>query len=207
MKKLPYTLQKWDYIKNELLQIEKRLKKSIEIYLIGGCAMSHYGNKDATKDIDVLFKNKYDCADFFNAATELGYETAEQYFPPLLEMEATFFVYKGDEIWIDLFVKNVMNKFELTPSIQKRAVKTNLSTKKLKVYCLDPHDIFLFKSITPRERDENDLIVLLTKTSIDFSIIHKEIRIQSKNFKGLKEAFNTKMEKLDEKGLRVEYIK
>ena len=207
MEKSPYTLQKWDYIKNELVQIDKRLKKTINIYLIGGCAMSYYGIKDATKDVDVLFKNKYDCADFFNAVTKLGYETAEQYFPPLLQMEATFFVYKGDEIWVDLFVKNVMNKFELSDSIQHRAVKTNLSAKKLNVYCLDPHDIFLFKSITPRERDENDLILLLTKTSIDFGLIHEEIKIQSKKFKGLKEAFNTKMKKLEAKGFHVEYIK
>lgn len=207
MEKSPYTFQKWDYIKNELVQIDKCLKKTIDIYLIGGCAMSYYGIKDATKDIDVLFKNKYDCADFFNVVTELGYETAEQYFPPLLQMEATFFVYKDDEIWIDLFVKNVMNKFELSPSIQKRAVKTDLSTKKLKVYCLDPHDIFLFKSITPRPRDENDLILLLTKANINFSLIHEEIRIQSKKFKGLKEAFNTKMKKLEERGFHVEYIK
>jgi hypothetical protein len=207
MEKSPYTFQKWDYIKNELVQIDKCLKKTIDIYLIGGCAMSYYGIKDATKDIDVLFKNKYDCADFFNVVTELGYETAEQYFPPLLQMEATFFVYKGDEIWIDLFVKNVMNKFELSPSIQKRAVKTDLSTKKLKVYCLDHNDIFLFKSITPRPRDENDLILLLTKANINFNLIHEEIRIQSKKFKGLKEAFNTKMKKLEEKGFHVEYIK
>lgn len=207
MEKSPYALQKWNYIKNELIQIDKLLKKTIDVYLIGGCAMSYYGIKDATKDIDVLFKNKYDCADFFNAVTELGYKTAEQYFPPLLEMEATFFVYKGDEIWIDLFVKNVMSKFELSPTIQRRAVKTNLSTKKLNVYCLDPQDIFLFKSITPRERDENDLILLLTQTSIDFGLIHKEIKIQSKKFKGLKDAFNTKMKKLEEKGFHVEYIK
>lgn len=207
MEKLPYTLQKWDYIKNELLQIDKRLKKPIDIYLIGGCAMSYYGIKDATKDIDVLFKNQYDCADFFNVVIELGYETAEQYFPPVVQMEATFFVYKGDEIWIDLFVKNVMNKFELSPSIQKRAVKTNLSIKKLNVYCLDPNDIFLFKSITPRERDENDLIVLLTKINIDFDLIHDEIRTQSKMFKDLKEAFNRKMKKIEEKGFHVDDIK
>ena len=207
MEKSPYTFQKWDYIKKELEQIDKHLKKTIDIYLIGGCAMSYYGIKDATKDIDVLFKNKYDCADFFNAAIELGYETTEQYFPPVIQMEATFYVYKGDEIWIDLFVKNVMNKFELSPSIQKRAAKTNLSAKKLNVYCLDPHDIFLFKSITPRPRDENDLIVLLTRTSIDFSRIHEEIKTQSKKFKGLTEAFNTKMKKLEEKGYHVEYIK
>jgi len=81
-----------------LIQIDSLLKKEIEIYLLGGSAMSFYGLKDATKDVDVLFKNQYDCALFFNAITELGYETSEQYFPPLLQMEATFFIYKDDEI-------------------------------------------------------------------------------------------------------------
>lgn len=207
MPKTPHTLQKWSYVKNELIQVDVMLKKPIDIYLIGGSAMGYYGIKDATKDIDILFKNQYDCAEFFNAITELGYETSEQYFPPVIQMEATFFVYKDDEIWIDLFVENVMNKFTLSASIQKRAVKTNLSTEKLNVYCLDPHDIFLFKSITPRERDEDDLILLVTETTIDFNIIHNEIDSQSKKFKDLKEAFNTKMKKLEDKGYYVEYIK
>ncbi|MBE3121664.1 MAG: hypothetical protein IMZ43_00970 [Thermoplasmata archaeon] len=207
MEKSPYTMQNWDYIKNEFMHIDKRLKKSIDIYLIGGCALSYYGVKDATKDIDVLFKNQYDCAAFFNAITELGYETAEQYFPPVVQMEGAFYIHKGDEIWIDLFVHTVMNKFELSTTIRQRAMKTDISTKKLNVYCLNPHDIFLFKSITPRVRDENDLMLLLTKTTVDFHIIHEEIKRQSKKFNGLKEAFNTKMKKLEEKGYHVEYMK
>jgi hypothetical protein len=206
MEKSPYAMQNWGYIKNELIHINALLKKPIDIYLIGGCALSYYGMKDATKDIDVLFKDQYDCATFFNAVTELGYETAEQYFPPVIQMEAAFYIHKGDEIWIDLFVENVMNKFELSDTIRKRAVKTVLSIKKLQVYCLSPHDIFLFKSITPRERDENDLILLLTKTTIDFSVIHEEIARQSKKYKVLKEAFNAKMKKLEEKGYHVEYV-
>ncbi|MBE3139614.1 MAG: hypothetical protein IMZ53_03420, partial [Thermoplasmata archaeon] len=206
MEKSPYTMQNWDYIKNEFMHIDKRLKKSIDIYLIGGCALSYYGVKDATKDIDVLFKNQYDCAAFFNAITELGYETAEQYFPPVVQMEGAFYIHKGDEIWIDLFVHTVMNKFELSTTIRQRAMKTDISMKKLNVYCLNTHDIFLFKSITPRVRYENDLMLLLTKTTVDFHIIHEEIKRQSKKFNGLKEAFNTKMKKLEEKGYHVEYM-
>lgn len=207
MNKYGYNAQNWSYIKNELLKVDKFLKREIVIYLIGGSAMSYYGIKDATKDIDVLFENQYDCGDFFNSITELGYETSEQYFPPVIQMEATFFVYKDDEIWIDLFVENVMGKFELTESIKNRSVKTNLSTKKLNVSCLDKNDIFLFKSITPRERDEDDLILLLTKSEIDFNIIHEEINSQSTKYKVLKNEFNNKMKKLEKKGYRVEYVK
>ena len=188
------------------MQIDKLLKKEIEIYLIGGSAMSYYKLKDATKDIDVLFKNKYDCAEFFNAITQLGYETSEQYFPPVIQMEAAFFIYKEDEIWIDLFVGNVMGKFELTDSIKKRSMKTDLSTNNLNINCLNKHDIFLFKSITPRERDEDDLILLLTKSEINFKIIHEEIKEQSKRFEELIDRFNNKMKKIEEKGYRVEYI-
>ena len=173
MNKYEYNTQNWSYIKNELIQIDKLLKTKITVYLIGGSAMSFYGIKDSTKDIDALFENQYDCAEFFNAITELGYETSEQYFPPVIQMEAAFFVYKDDDIWIDLFVKNVMNKFELTQSIKNRSIKTDLPTTKLNVNCLDKNDIFLFKSITPRERDEDDLILLLSKLEIDFKIIHK----------------------------------
>jgi hypothetical protein len=122
-------------------------------------------------------------------------------------MEATFFVYKDDEIWIDLFVKNVMNKFELTNSIKNRSVKTDLPTTKLNINCLDRNDIFLFKSITPRERDEDDLILLLSKSEIDFKTIHEEINGQSIRHKELKNDFNNKMKRLEEKGYHVEYAK
>ena len=206
MNKYEYKTQNWSYIKNELIQIDKLLKRKITVYLIGGSAMSFYGIKDSTKDIDALFENQYDCAEFFNAITKLGYETSEQYFPPVIQMEATFFVYKDDEIWIDLFVKNVMNKFELTHSIKNRSVKTDLPTKKLNVNCLDKNDIFLFKSITPRERDEDDCILLLSKSEIDFKIIHEEINTQSIKHKELKNDFNNKMKKLEEKGYHVEYV-
>lgn len=207
MNNYEYNTQNWSYIKNELIQIDKLLKKKITVYLIGGSAMSFYGIKDSTKDIDALFENQYDCAEFFNAITKLGYETSEQYFPPVIQMEATFFVYKDDEIWIDLFVKNVMNKFELTNSIKNRSVKTDLPTKKLNVNCLDKNDIFLFKSITPRERDEDDLIILLSKSEIDFNIIHEEINKQTDKHRELKSDFNNKMKKLEDKGYHVEYVK
>ena len=177
------------------------------MYLIGGSAMSFYGIKDSTKDIDALFENQYDCTEFFNAITKLGYEASEQYFPPVVQMEATFFVYKDDEIWIDLFVKNVMNKFELTQSIKNHSVKTDLPTTKLNINCLDKNDIFLFKSITPRERDEDDIILLLSKSEIDFKIIHKEINDQSTRHKELKDDFNNKMKKLEGRGYRVQYVK
>lgn len=192
MNKYEYKTQNWSYIKNELIQIDKLLKNKITVYLIGGSAMSFYKIKDSTKDIDALFENQYDCADFFNAITKLGYETSEQYFPPVIQMEATFFVYKDDEIWIDLFVKNVMNKFELTESIKKRSIKTDLPTKKLNVNCLDKNDIFMFKSITPRERDEDDLVLLLSKSEIDFKIIHEEIKINLLSIKNLKMILTTK---------------
>ena len=198
--------QGWDYIKNEFISIDKVLERKIDAFLIGGSAMSYYGIKDATKDIDVLFRDGYDCAVFFNALMQLGYETSEQYFPPVIQMEATFFIYKDDEIWMDLFIKNVMNKFELSPSIEKRAVKIDISTEKLRIYCLNPNDIFLFKSITPRERDEDDLILLLTHGEIDFDIIHEEINYQSRKYQDIKMEFNRKMRKLEERGYYVEYI-
>ena len=206
MNKYEYSTQNWGYIKNELIQIDKLLKKKITVYLIGGSAMSFYGIKDSTKDIDALFENQNDCAGFFNAITKLGYETSEQYFPPVIQMEATFFVYKDDEIWIDLFVKNVMNKFELTQSIKNRSIKTNLPTTKLNVNCLNKNDIFLFKSITPRERDEDDLILLLSKSEIDFKIIHEEINNQSIKYKELKKDFNKKMSMLEARGYHIEHV-
>ena len=46
------------YIDHELDEIGSRVKKPVNIYLIGGASMSFRHLKETTKDIDIVFKNK-----------------------------------------------------------------------------------------------------------------------------------------------------
>ena len=49
------------------------LEKDVECLAIGGTAMMFHGYKSATKDIDLVFKNKEDRSKFIRAIEKLGY--------------------------------------------------------------------------------------------------------------------------------------
>ena len=46
------------YIEEELKKINKNLSKQINIYILGGGAMSFFDLKTATKDIDVILPSE-----------------------------------------------------------------------------------------------------------------------------------------------------
>ena len=58
--------------------ISRYLEQSIECYAIGGTAMMFYGYKNATKDIDLIFKTKKEMRLFIEAIKKLGYKETFQ---------------------------------------------------------------------------------------------------------------------------------
>ena len=102
-----------------LLNVARRLSRKITIYAIGGTAMMFLGFKDATLDIDLVFKNEKDRAVFKEAVKSLGY----------LEMDAikiygvkrnTPEMFKLNDERFDLFVVEVID-FIFSDSMRKRA--------------------------------------------------------------------------------------
>ena len=46
------------YLQNEFEKLNRLLTEKVTLYLIGGGAMSFFGLKDATKDIDVIVRTQ-----------------------------------------------------------------------------------------------------------------------------------------------------
>ncbi|MEK6850173.1 MAG: hypothetical protein AABX85_01210 [Nanoarchaeota archaeon] len=165
-----------DELENLLVNIGSKVKKQIKIYMIGGCALSFKGLKLVTKDIDIIVTSKEDFDIFHNAMEESRFES-------MTEKESEFYltalaVYKKEESRIDVFLKQVGKMLFLTRSMIKRSNKYK-DFDNLEVYLVSNEDIFLFKSMTPREGDVVDCDRIM-KEGIDYNIVHNEIVEQSK---------------------------
>lgn len=159
-----------------LEQVGAKIEKSLRIYLIGGCALSFKGLKSATKDIDIIVKNKSDFEIFDNSMKLNG-------FVSMTDRETEFYltalaVYTKEESRIDVFLAQVGKMLFLTKTMISRA-KIYKTYSKLSVYLLSDEDIFLFKAMTSREGDIFDCDRLM-KEGLDYDIIYNEIVEQSK---------------------------
>lgn len=166
------------YLENEFKKLSEELSEHINMYLIGGGAMSFQNLKVATKDIDVVFRSAREFELTRNVLLSLGY------FVPCIrgayaDMNASAILENAEGFRWDLFVHVVCNGLKLSESMVKRS--TELFTfKNISVHMLAPEDIFVFKSITLRDRDREDMYVLFTR-GLDFDVIRNEIVWQNEH--------------------------
>ncbi len=151
------------------------LKDETTIFLIGGCNMSLKELKAVTKDIDLVVLTKTEYNHLNAVLVSWGYNCHEETFSPNF-YKTSIIVFMKDDRRIDVFVKVVCSQLELTPEMQKRsevyAVWGNLNVR-----LVSNEDIFLFKSITDREKDVDDCYSLIS-TGLDWEIIKQELHRQ-----------------------------
>ena len=166
-----------EYIFKELKKLDNALKMKIEVYLIGGGNMSLIRLKDATKDMDVILKKENEFAAIKNALSECGYK--EKHLSIYERMGSRIVMENEDGFRWDIFVNNVCHGLTLSPSMISRSAK-KFDFKNLNLFLLSKEDIFLFKGITERERDLEDMHTLFLQ-GLDFDVMKKEIKWQSEN--------------------------
>src|SRR5882762_2882770 len=104
-----------EYVINELEQIGLRVKQPISIYLIGGCSMSLRNLKTTTKDADIVFQNNNVCNIFTDALWGAGYLQPVKITDEYTKLE-TIKIYEKNDFRLDLFVRKVCGKLELSES-------------------------------------------------------------------------------------------
>ena len=152
--------------------IDEQLKQSVTVYLLGGGAMALERIKPATKDIDLLAPTNDDYRRIRAALLDLKFEPKEHTEPDYDSLGATS-VLKYDDGHIDLFDRQVMSKLSLSEGMQARSEHV-FEQEQLSVHRLSWVDITLFKSMTPRDDDRNDVEALLAR-GIDFDTLATEI--------------------------------
>jgi hypothetical protein len=177
-----------DYIRVVFERIGSGLDKSVTAYHIGGNAMCWHGLKNTTKDADVVFLTNGEASAFRKAVLASGFienvivnldgayadMNAFAIFDEIKETPLKEKFYPG--IRLDVFVERVCGGFVYGPGMQKRCVKGFISGKMVNMIS-SPEDVFLFKSVTSRERDLDDMHSLYQK-GLDFSVVEEELSAQ-----------------------------
>jgi len=166
-----------DYIKKELHGIEKSLASKVEIFMIGGGAMSFHGLKDATKDVDVVVRSPEEFEVLRGALEKCSYREVFVKTGAYGRMGASGIFENPDGFRWDVFVNVVCGGLALSPAMMERSARF-LSLEKMEVNILSPEDIFVFKAVTSRERDRDDMLTIFEK-GMDFDAVKKEITAQS----------------------------
>lgn len=166
------------YLKNEIDKLDGVLRDHINLYLIGGGSMSFQNLKDATKDIDVVVRSENDMNLLKSALAQMGY-SVPAIRGPYKQMQASAIMENKDGFRWDIFVNVVCGGLKLSDAMADRA--TNLfSMDRVSINMISLEDIFIFKSITSRERDREDMYLLFLQ-GLDFNQIRDEITWQNDN--------------------------
>jgi hypothetical protein len=158
--------------------IAEYLQDDVECLAIGGTAMMFSGYKNTTRDIDLIFSSEQQRRIFIKAIEQLGYKE-KSIFDVYDKKRASHkskpkMFTRGDERF-DLFVTDVFG-FQLGVSDTAFTQRHDfLGKKALIVKVLPKEYLILLKSITRREKDQEDIETITEiEKNIDWQLIVQE---------------------------------
>jgi hypothetical protein len=164
------------FTKKELLErierIGNALPEKASVYMIGGCAMSLRGEKEATKDVDWIVDSAVEMRLLAKTLKAMGFFEAVALPKEYVNLGTAAVLKDNEGFQCDLFLKKVCNALSLSEGMKKRA-KLYGEFGNLSVYLISGEDIFLFKGITERERDLEDMLTILRR-GLDYKIVLDE---------------------------------
>ena len=131
-------------LKEYLDLIDKQLQQKITVVAVGGTAMTLYGLKEATKDVDFCVQTKGDWAAIQSAAKKTR-----------------------SNFRLDLFQGGHIYALQLPDNYAKKAQPIKTKLRNLEVRLLSPIDIIITKTARLNERDIEDIRTLVSKKRVD----------------------------------------
>lgn len=187
----------------DLQTVGKRIPKEITVYLIGGCAMCLNELKLNTKDVDAIFTSKADLKLFENELLALGYKITVGVDTVYEKLGAYSILRHPENAGFDLFYIKVCDMLVLSEDMKKRATNYG-ALEKLIVNLLSNEDITLFKAITDRPRDIDDIELLVNgKPGFDWNVIKNECKGQAQHLKIEGHLYNRLLELFEKYQIRV----
>jgi hypothetical protein len=176
-----------DKLLKDLADIGSKLPRKVRVYLIGGCALSLRDIKRATKDVDAIFTSVNDLELFEEELVALGYENKVKVETEYEQLGAYSILRHPDKAGFDLFYRQVCNMLKLSDGIVKRSSKYR-DFDKLELFLLSNEDITLFKGITERPRDIDDISLIIRNTimggkTFDWDAVKSECEAQAEHLK------------------------
>ena len=168
------------------IAIGKQLRKNIRCIAFGGTAMMYYGYKDETKDIDLLFENEPDRAEFIRVIETMGFSEGSPfkiYIDEKLRDPHRPLMYMREDARFDLFVKQIFHTVT-SPNMKedKFARHEFKGTHQLTVDALRKEFIVMLKSVTERDKDFEDILTIIKKdTQFNWQYLIDEVLWQHEN--------------------------
>ena len=168
-----------NYLQQEFGKLASKINQPITLFLVGGGAMAFYGLKDATKDIDMIVDDQEKLKTLTTALKSLDYGNPDSVVITRAynKMQANEILENADGFRWDIFVKKVCNALTFSDAMKTRAHDV-WAKGKLKIQIASKEDIFLFKGITEREADLDDMR-LLAESGLDWKTIKQECQNQT----------------------------
>ncbi len=165
-----------DEIESVLREVSAALKRPCEAYIIGGLAMMHHGAKLATKDIDIVFRERRQALDFVRNLQRLGFADVSARWARRANQRTGWIMARPDGMRFDIFDREVCDCLALSEAMAARSVPKALPGR-LSLWVISPEDIFLLKSNTSRDDDLADMASVARK-GLDWVTIEFELRAQ-----------------------------
>ena len=158
-------------------ELDAVIKAPVTIFMIGGGAMMKHGLKIRTKDIDIVVRTDKEYDAVLDAFASLGFRS-DLPAGPYGRLSIPGILTRGD-LRVDLFCRAVCGKFSLSDGMASRASDEKLGLKRISLKVCSPNDIFLFKTMTERDGDEDDCSNIIRDVDLDWPMILDEAVKQS----------------------------
>jgi len=180
-------LYKKDDLLADLNAVGNRLPRKMPVYLIGGCAMSLKDMKEFTKDVDAIFTSIDELRLFEKELLSLGYKKSVSLDVVYEKLGAYSILRHPKNAGFDLFHVKVCNMLKLSDGMIKRSSKYG-NFGNLKLFLISDEDITLFKGITERPRDIDDIAAIIQNsvqkgTTFDWDAVRSECEVQTEHLK------------------------
>jgi len=187
--------------KEQLLDAFRRigtpLGKRITVFLLGGGAMCFRSQKAGTKDLDLVFLEPQAAKDFCDSARKAGFSSPRRLENEYQLMGAYGILEDANEFRLDIFSKTVCGALSLSKGMVQRAEPFG-TFGMLEVRLVSNEDVVLFKGITQRARDADDIAAVVRSSKVDWGIILEECKSQSMQHKWYGLLYN-KFSEIEEK--------
>lgn len=164
-------------LRSGLEQLGEALETEVDAYLLGGGNLILRGLKDSTKDLDIVVEDREDFMALGETLRGMGYEERRDLEEAYEKLDpAVIFEREGSPRY-DIFVETVAGALQLTEEMRGRVDRT-VEYGGLRLHLLSLTDIFLFKSITEREGDFEDIALITRQAGIDWGQLFEEVKRQ-----------------------------
>lgn len=143
-----------------LSEWDEKLKSKVFVAACGGTALTLYGHKESTKDVDFLIPDPAQYDHLIKTLKEMGYTLFGGH---------SYKHYR--ELWIfDLFRGQTIFQTELLDPIQQ-AGKHRVIRKleRLELACINPDDLIISKMFRGTSVDVDDSIIMITSENVNLS--------------------------------------